>query len=275
MNRASPIFSRSTTTRSSTASFRWRIGNLSRRHPGAPWRFRLKLAERAGRRPDPRRRFRLDRIRTRGDTAPTWIPLPEMEPWDRYAPTRVMEDEIYRGLPHPAHHRTPKAILSCPVHMGPSRASIDSLVASGRLSSSVDRSTVAGMRTNPCEDRWCLRETIRPMMISNTYLMIFAMAMTGCVLATPLVTWVATWVGAIDRPDQFRRIHKGAIPRLGGLALAPGRRGRNDLDPIARSAPAAGRGRIRPAPALVAAGGGAHHPGRRVRRRYPVAGHRG
>jgi UDP-GlcNAc:undecaprenyl-phosphate GlcNAc-1-phosphate transferase len=60
------------------------------------------------------------------------------------------------------------------------------------------------------------------MMISNTYLMIFAMAMTGCVLATPLVTWLATWVGAIDRPDQFRRIHKGAIPRLGGLALALG-----------------------------------------------------
>jgi UDP-GlcNAc:undecaprenyl-phosphate GlcNAc-1-phosphate transferase len=60
------------------------------------------------------------------------------------------------------------------------------------------------------------------MMISNTYLMIFAMAMTGCVLATPLVTYVATWVGAIDRPDQFRRIHKGAIPRLGGLALALG-----------------------------------------------------
>jgi UDP-GlcNAc:undecaprenyl-phosphate/decaprenyl-phosphate GlcNAc-1-phosphate transferase len=60
------------------------------------------------------------------------------------------------------------------------------------------------------------------MMISNTYLMIFAMAMTGCVLATPLVTWLATWVGAIDRPDQFRRIHKGAVPRLGGLALALG-----------------------------------------------------
>ncbi len=59
-------------------------------------------------------------------------------------------------------------------------------------------------------------------MISNTYLTIFAVAMTGCVLATPLVTWVATWVGAIDRPDHFRRIHKGAIPRLGGLALALG-----------------------------------------------------
>ena len=77
-------------------------------------------------------------------------------------------------------------------------------------------------------------------MISNTYLMIFAMAMTGCVLATPLVTWVATWVGAIDRPDQFRRIHKGAVPRLGGLALALGRGGRNALDPTARPAAAAG-----------------------------------
>ena len=60
------------------------------------------------------------------------------------------------------------------------------------------------------------------MMISNLYLMIFAVAMAGCVLSTPLVTWVASWVGAIDRPDQFRRIHQGAIPRLGGLALAIG-----------------------------------------------------
>jgi UDP-GlcNAc:undecaprenyl-phosphate GlcNAc-1-phosphate transferase len=63
---------------------------------------------------------------------------------------------------------------------------------------------------------------IEPMLISNAYLMIFAVAMTGCVLTTPVVTWVATWVGAIDRPDQFRRIHHGAIPRLGGLALALG-----------------------------------------------------
>ncbi len=60
------------------------------------------------------------------------------------------------------------------------------------------------------------------MMISNLYLMIFAVAMAGCVLTTPLVTWVASWVGAIDRPDQFRRIHHGAIPRLGGFALALG-----------------------------------------------------
>jgi UDP-GlcNAc:undecaprenyl-phosphate GlcNAc-1-phosphate transferase len=46
--------------------------------------------------------------------------------------------------------------------------------------------------------------------------------MMGCVLTTPLVTHFAGWVGAIDRPDQFRRIHTGAIPRLGGLGLAMG-----------------------------------------------------
>ena len=60
------------------------------------------------------------------------------------------------------------------------------------------------------------------MRISNVYLTIFAFGMLGCVLATPLVTWIATRVGAIDRPDHFRRIHQGAIPRLGGLALAIG-----------------------------------------------------
>jgi UDP-GlcNAc:undecaprenyl-phosphate GlcNAc-1-phosphate transferase len=60
------------------------------------------------------------------------------------------------------------------------------------------------------------------MLPSNTYLLIFALAFMGCVLATPLVTRVAGWLGAIDRPDQFRRIHKGATPRLGGLGLGFG-----------------------------------------------------
>jgi UDP-GlcNAc:undecaprenyl-phosphate/decaprenyl-phosphate GlcNAc-1-phosphate transferase len=61
-----------------------------------------------------------------------------------------------------------------------------------------------------------------PMMISSAFLMIFAVAFMGCVLATPVVTRIAHWAGAIDRPDQFRRIHKGATPRLGGLGLAFG-----------------------------------------------------
>src|SRR5260370_28203772 len=46
--------------------------------------------------------------------------------------------------------------------------------------------------------------------------------MGGWGVATRLVTWLGPRVGAIDRPDQFRRIHQGAIPRLGGLALALG-----------------------------------------------------
>jgi hypothetical protein len=35
-----------------------------------------------------------------------------MEPWDRDAPTRDMEDEIHRGLPHPVRQHTQNAILS-------------------------------------------------------------------------------------------------------------------------------------------------------------------
>jgi UDP-GlcNAc:undecaprenyl-phosphate GlcNAc-1-phosphate transferase len=60
------------------------------------------------------------------------------------------------------------------------------------------------------------------MMTTNLYLLIFAVAFMGCVLATPGVTRLAIWFGAIDRPDQFRRIHKGATPRMGGLGLAFG-----------------------------------------------------
>ena len=60
------------------------------------------------------------------------------------------------------------------------------------------------------------------MLNTNTYLLIFAVAFMGCVLVTPLVSRIASWLGAIDRPDQFRRIHKGATPRLGGLGLAFG-----------------------------------------------------
>ncbi len=59
-------------------------------------------------------------------------------------------------------------------------------------------------------------------MIRNVFLLVFALGFMGCVLATPLVTRLAAWAGAIDRPDHFRRIHKGAVPRMGGLGLAFG-----------------------------------------------------
>jgi UDP-GlcNAc:undecaprenyl-phosphate/decaprenyl-phosphate GlcNAc-1-phosphate transferase len=59
-------------------------------------------------------------------------------------------------------------------------------------------------------------------MSTNSYLLAFAIAFMGCVFATPMVTRIAARLGAIDRPDQFRRVHKGAIPRMGGLAVAAG-----------------------------------------------------
>src|SRR5947199_6337498 len=59
-------------------------------------------------------------------------------------------------------------------------------------------------------------------MNSDVLLLVFAVAFMGCVLCTPIVTRIAVWAGAIDRPDHFRRIHKGATPRLGGLGLAFG-----------------------------------------------------
>ncbi|WP_235963570.1 MraY family glycosyltransferase [Tautonia rosea] len=63
---------------------------------------------------------------------------------------------------------------------------------------------------------WCRSMT------PDSYLLVFALSFLGCVLATPIVTRLAIWAGAIDRPDQFRRVHKGATPRLGGLGLAVG-----------------------------------------------------
>lgn len=59
-------------------------------------------------------------------------------------------------------------------------------------------------------------------MFFNLIMLIFAISFMGCVLMTPIVTRVASWAGAIDRPDQFRRIHRHATPRLGGLGLATG-----------------------------------------------------
>jgi UDP-GlcNAc:undecaprenyl-phosphate GlcNAc-1-phosphate transferase len=59
-------------------------------------------------------------------------------------------------------------------------------------------------------------------MSSNAYLVVFALAFMGCVLVIPVVSRFASWVGAIDCPDQFRRIHRGATPRMGGLGLCFG-----------------------------------------------------
>ncbi len=59
-------------------------------------------------------------------------------------------------------------------------------------------------------------------MNGNDLLLIFAASFTVCVLATPFVTRLARWVGAMDKPDQNRKIHASSTPRMGGLALAAG-----------------------------------------------------
>jgi len=41
-------------------------------------------------------------------------------------------------------------------------------------------------------------------------------------LVAPWSEWVAKRCGAVDEPDEERRVHQGRIPRLGGLALALG-----------------------------------------------------
>jgi UDP-GlcNAc:undecaprenyl-phosphate GlcNAc-1-phosphate transferase len=59
-------------------------------------------------------------------------------------------------------------------------------------------------------------------MTPDLLLLSFALAFLGCVVAIPLVRWIADRSGAVDRPDEFRRVHKVAIPRLGGLGLGLG-----------------------------------------------------
>lgn len=59
-------------------------------------------------------------------------------------------------------------------------------------------------------------------MNANDFLLVFATAFTLCVLTTPFVTRLARWAGAIDKPDNNRKVHASATPRMGGLALAVG-----------------------------------------------------
>jgi UDP-GlcNAc:undecaprenyl-phosphate GlcNAc-1-phosphate transferase len=46
-----------------------------------------------------------------------------------------------------------------------------------------------------------------------------AVALALSLASTPAVKWLAHRVGAIDVPEDARRIHKNPIPRLGGLAI--------------------------------------------------------
>lgn len=50
------------------------------------------------------------------------------------------------------------------------------------------------------------------------YVWAFVLALVITFALTPLVKRFAVAVGAIDKPDA-RKVHHGAIPRLGGLAV--------------------------------------------------------
>ena len=60
------------------------------------------------------------------------------------------------------------------------------------------------------------------LMTLNVCLLVASVGFMACVLAIPCATRVAKRFGAIDKPDNFRRIHRCAIPRMGGLGVALG-----------------------------------------------------
>lgn len=54
--------------------------------------------------------------------------------------------------------------------------------------------------------------------LAASYGMVFLMAFVITLVVTPLVRRFAIRIGAVDKPDA-RKVHHGAIPRLGGLAI--------------------------------------------------------
>lgn len=53
----------------------------------------------------------------------------------------------------------------------------------------------------------------------NTYLLIFVVALVSSLLFTPLVRRACERFGWFDEPKDLRRVHRAAIPRLGGVVI--------------------------------------------------------
>ena len=83
------------------------------------------------------------------------------------------------------------------------------------------------------------------MIISNVYLTIFAFGMLGCVLSTPLVTWVATRVGRDRPPGPLPADSPGRDPAAGRPGAGDRRGDRRPADLRGRLGGPAGRGRGR------------------------------
>jgi len=52
----------------------------------------------------------------------------------------------------------------------------------------------------------------------TTYLCVYLGSLVLALLATPVMIWLARWLGAVDRPG-IRTVHKLPIPRIGGVAI--------------------------------------------------------
>ncbi len=53
----------------------------------------------------------------------------------------------------------------------------------------------------------------------NTYLLLFIVAACGSLVMTPLVRRTSERYGWLDEPDDGRRVHHNAVPRIGGVAI--------------------------------------------------------
>src|SRR4051794_7892689 len=59
----------------------------------------------------------------------------------------------------------------------------------------------------------------RGVLIMNTYIAVFAIAMFSSLLLTPVIRRFSVRWGWLDVPTDDRRVHRKAIPRVGGLAV--------------------------------------------------------
>lgn len=53
----------------------------------------------------------------------------------------------------------------------------------------------------------------------KTYIVACCLALVVSAIVTPFVAWLACKKGWLDQPDQVRKVHQHAVPRIGGIAV--------------------------------------------------------
>jgi UDP-GlcNAc:undecaprenyl-phosphate GlcNAc-1-phosphate transferase len=66
------------------------------------------------------------------------------------------------------------------------------------------------------------QESLRALVLDSPAVPAFLLAAVVVLLATPLVARLAPRIGGVDKGDDRPRVHKGAVPRIGGLAIVAG-----------------------------------------------------